>query len=251
MTFDHSEIYSLAHYYDLVNDFDDDVEFFIEYALEKGGKTLELACGTGRLTIPLAKGGVDITGIDISDEMLSLAKEKAFKEGLNIDFQKQNIIDFELGEKFNFIFCVHSSFSHVDGFDNVNAFFANVLKHLADDGIFVLQVFNPDFFFFTRNPNEQFPLKTFEDPFTKNIVSLEESSFYDDETQIHYIKWHFHQEGKEEQVVSWTHRVYYPQELEYILMFCGFEIVDKFGDFDESDFENDSDTQILVLRKRM
>ncbi len=199
MTFNHSEIYSLAQYYDLVNDFEDDVEFFVDFALEKGGKTLELACGTGRITIPLAKNGVNITGIDVSEEMLSLAKEKALKEGANIDFQKQNMINFKLDEKFDFIFCIHNSFSHVDGFEDVNTFFENVKNHLTDDGTFILQVFNPDFFFFTRNPNEQFPLKSFIDPKTQKVVELEESSFYDDETQIHFMKWHFKQEGKKEQ----------------------------------------------------
>lgn len=251
MTFNHSEIYSLAQYYDLVNDFEDDVEFFVDFALEKGGKTLELACGTGRMTIPLAKNGVNITGIDVSEEMLSLAKEKALKEGANIDFQKQNMINFKLDEKFDFIFCIHNSFSHVDGFEDVNTFFENVKNHLTDDGTFILQVFNPDFFFFTRNPNEQFPLKSFIDPKTQKVVELEESSFYDDETQIHFMKWHFKQEGKKEQTINWSQRVYYPQELEYIVQFCGFEIVNKFGDFDESEFANDSETQILVLKKRV
>ena len=42
---------------------------------------LELACGTGNLTIPLTKKNYDIAGIDISDEMLSVAREKAEKEG--------------------------------------------------------------------------------------------------------------------------------------------------------------------------
>ncbi len=243
-------IYKKAHYYDCINDFDFDVDFFIDFAQKQGGNVLELACGTGRLTIPLAKEGVKITGIDNAEEMIALAEEKATKLGLNVDFHLKDLLDFDLNEKFNFIFCVHNSFSHIDGFENVKQFFSNVSEHLEDDGTFILQVFNPDFFFFTRDPNDKFPLKTFKDPFSDKIISLSENSFYDEETQINYLKWFFEKEGEEESIENWSQRVYYPKELEYIVQFCGFEIVDKFGDFDFTPFENDSETQILVLKKK-
>ena len=244
------DIYKKAHYYDCINDFDFDVDFFIDFAQKQGGNVLELACGTGRLTIPLAKEGVKITGIDNAEEMIALAEEKATKLGLNVDFHLKDLLDFDLNEKFNFIFCVHNSFSHIDGFENVKQFFSNVSEHLEDDGTFILQVFNPDFFFFTRDPNDKFPLKTFKDPFSDKIISLSENSFYDEETQINYLKWFFEKEGEEESIENWSQRVYYPKELEYIVQFCGFEIVDKFGDFDFTPFENDSETQILVLKKK-
>ena len=59
---------------------------------------LELACGTGNLTIPLTKKNYDIAGIDISDEMLSGAREKAEKEGIELVLLQQDIeeLDFEL-----------------------------------------------------------------------------------------------------------------------------------------------------------
>lgn len=244
-----NDIYRLAHYYDAINDFDFDVEFFQEYTELLGNRCLELACGTGRVAIPLAKAGLHVTGIDNSKEMLELAEQKAQKEGLDIKLIEADMSNFELNEQFPFIFCVHNSFSHIDGFENVKAFFEQVKKHLTDDGTFILQVFNPDFFFFTRNPNDKFPLKTFKDPFSDKIVSLSENSFYDEQTQINYLKWFFEKEGEEEVVENFSQRVYYPQELDYIVQFCGFDILDKLGDFDYSSFENDSETQILILKK--
>ncbi|MGB1019075.1 MAG: hypothetical protein ACPGVH_08385, partial [Chitinophagales bacterium] len=138
----------------------------------------------------------------------------------------------------------------IDGFENVKQFFKNVSNHLEDDGRFILQVFNPDFFFFTRDPNDKFPLKTFKDPFSDKMISLLENSFYDEESQINYLKWFFQKEGEEEVIENWSQRVYYPKELEYIVQFCGFEIENKYGDFDFTPFENDSETQILVLKKK-
>jgi len=249
MNFDHSEIYSLAKHYDKINDFDFDIPFYKKFALKQKGKILELGCGTGRVILPLLKDNFEIIGIDASEEMLQEAKEKASKENLNINVLKQDIVYFELKDKFDLILCVHNSFSHINGIENVKTFFENVKKHLTKDGLFILQVFNPDFYFFTRNPNEKHPLKTYQDPYSDQIVELLENNFYDDESQINYIKWFF-KTGKNETVVSFNQRVYFPQELDYIVQFCGFEIVDKFGDFEVTPFEEHPDTQILVLRER-
>ena len=68
-----------------LNNFNHDVPFYLEMAKSFGEKTLELACGTGRITLPLAKQGIDIVGIDISNGMISEAKEKAQKQNLNVE----------------------------------------------------------------------------------------------------------------------------------------------------------------------
>ena len=62
----------------------DQLNFYHRQVARYGEPVLELACGSGRLTIPLAKEGVNITGVDISEDMLALAKSKASKDGVNI-----------------------------------------------------------------------------------------------------------------------------------------------------------------------
>jgi SAM-dependent methyltransferase len=245
MSFDHKEIYSLAKHYDRINDFDFDIPFYQKHAA--GKKVLELGCGTGRVCIPLAKAGTDITGIDVSDEMLEEAKLKAKNEKLAIDFQKEDIIHFQLEEKFDLILCIHNSFSHVNGLENLRLFFDSVKRNLTNDGTFILQVFNPDFYFFTRDPEEKYPLKTYQDPYSDEMVELLENNYYDDESQINYMKWYF-QIGDKEIVKSFNQRVYFPQELDYLVQLFGFEIVDKFGDFEETPFVDLPDTQVLVLK---
>ena len=245
MSFDHKEIYSLAKHYDRINDFDFDIPFYKKYA--EGKKVLELGCGTGRVCLPLAKAGTDITGIDVSDEMLEEAKLKAKNEKLAIDFQKEDIIHFQSEEKFHLILCIHNSFSHVNGLENLRSFFDSVKRNLTNDGTFILQVFNPDFYFFTRDPEEKYPLKTYQDPYSDEMVELLENNYYDDESQINYMKWYF-QIGDKEIVKSFNQRVYFPQELDYLVQLFGFEIVDKFGDFEETPFVDMPDTQVLVLK---
>ena len=78
-------------YDELMNDVDYDkwVEYIEELIKREDAKVkniLELACGTGNVTIPLAKKEYDIAAIDISAEMLSVAKEKAEKQGIELPF---------------------------------------------------------------------------------------------------------------------------------------------------------------------
>src|SRR5262252_8922282 len=78
-------------------------KFYLEEA-QKGGPVLELACGSGRLTIPIAKSGVDITGADLSPTMLATARDKAAAAGAKIEFIQSDMCDFALPKRFSLIF---------------------------------------------------------------------------------------------------------------------------------------------------
>lgn len=78
---DVDHIYFNGRYYDYqYKDFNEDIPFWIKQARKYGEPVLELACGTGRITIPIAKEGIKIVGLDISQPMLAEAKKKAQKE---------------------------------------------------------------------------------------------------------------------------------------------------------------------------
>ncbi len=63
------------------------------FKVQKGMKVLDIGCGTGNFSIKLAKMGCEVIGIDISEEMLKVAKDKAKKEGLNIKFYNMDVYD--------------------------------------------------------------------------------------------------------------------------------------------------------------
>jgi 2-polyprenyl-3-methyl-5-hydroxy-6-metoxy-1,4-benzoquinol methylase len=72
---DGSEVYWDGRHYDAFNQpYQDDLKFYLAEARKARGPVLELACGTGRLTIPLRKKGVDITGLDLAAPMLEVAR---------------------------------------------------------------------------------------------------------------------------------------------------------------------------------
>ncbi|HEY7794969.1 MAG TPA: class I SAM-dependent methyltransferase [Gaiellaceae bacterium] len=60
----------------------EDVEFYVEEAVASGGPVVELACGTGRIAVPIAKAGIRLIGVDGSAGMLEVAREYARVEGV-------------------------------------------------------------------------------------------------------------------------------------------------------------------------
>ena len=65
----------------------EDVEFYVEEALASGGPVVELACGTGRISVPVAKAGIRVIGVDASQRMLAVAREYAAAEGVELELQ--------------------------------------------------------------------------------------------------------------------------------------------------------------------
>jgi len=75
--------------------------------LPKGSRILDMGCGSGNFSVKLARLGYEVVGIDLSKEMLSLAKEKARKEGLSIEFHEMNVYDLKFDdESFDGVFSV-------------------------------------------------------------------------------------------------------------------------------------------------
>ena len=93
-----------ANIYDGLNTFLSDLQFYKKWLPKnKEAEILELCCGTGRLTIPIAKDGYSICGVDYTPSMLEQAKMKAIEAELVIDFIEADIRMLDLQEKFDLI----------------------------------------------------------------------------------------------------------------------------------------------------
>ena len=87
---------------------------FLKKHISKSQKILDLACGYGRLTIPLSKQGYNIEGIDIASNLIENAKKNALKENLKIKFKVGNMCDLPYKtNSFDIVFCMWSSFNHL------------------------------------------------------------------------------------------------------------------------------------------
>ena len=236
-----------ADIYDGLNKFLSDLEFYKKWLPKnKEAKILELCCGTGRLTIPIAKDGYDIKGVDYTSSMLERAKEKALQAGLKIDFIEADIRGLDLGEKFDFIFIPFNSIHHLykneDLFDALKV----VRNHLKEKGLFLLDCFNPNIQYIVENERKQQVITEYTTNDGRKVL-IKQSMHYESASQINRIKWQYFIDDKFHSIQNMDMRLFFPQELNSYLKQIGFNIIHKFGDFTGGDFDDSSEKQIYIL----
>ena len=236
--------------YDLENEeFEPDGPFFLELAKKLGGPTLELGCGTGRVTIPLAQNGVDITGLDAVLDMIEYAKQKA--KDLPIHWIVADIRSYRLDQKFRLIFETGCVFQHLLERHDQEAFFARAMEHLDKDGQFVLNLIFPhsDLLDNVETEKEWF---TYPHP-DGSIVRVSGTEYYDPIRQVKvetaYRRWSDVNRNEIVRVAPLSLRYIFPQEMEALLHYNGFKIIDRFGNCDGSGLTEKSPRLIYVCRK--
>ena len=249
---DHASVYSDAQRYDLVMGAyasDGVLNFYRQQAAHYGEPVLELACGTGRLTIPLALQGVNITGLDLSMEMLEEARVKAAKRGANIRFIQGDIRNFDLGERFGLIFIAAQSLSHLHTREELENCFSCVRKHLAEDGRFLIELFNSSVRMLAREPGRRYHVGQYEGSESGSRVFVTEEVRYDAASQVNHAKWIFKNEGSDrETILLFEMRQYFPQEIDALLWYNDFLVEHKYGSYDETEFTSESPKQLIICR---
>jgi SAM-dependent methyltransferase len=245
--------------YDRADAGDTGVAFYCALAREAGGSVLELACGTGRVTIPIAKLGFPVTGLDIVPGMLAQAKRKSID--LPVRWVEGDARIFELGEHFRLIFLTGNAFQAFVTNAEQAAVLQRVHAHLDDQGLFAFETRNPLF------PN----VKTREGLFVTLETRDEEISWpsyinanghevhttttqaYDHVAQIVHLtgtrRWRAG-EHEHTQVTRTALRYTFPQELAALLHCNGFSILRQYGDWNEEPLTATSPSIISVCRKR-
>jgi SAM-dependent methyltransferase len=137
---------AVAKYYDLAPHHPDDIPFYIARVLRQDARVLELGCGTGRVSIPLAQHCALLHGIDHSESMLAACRGKVQRAGIKPDraqFSHGDISDFDLGEKFDLIIAPFRVIQNLETDDQLQGLFECVRRHLSPSGRCVLNVFRP------------------------------------------------------------------------------------------------------------
>jgi SAM-dependent methyltransferase len=249
-----------AEFYDACYSDRSDVGFFVDLSREANGRTPELGCGTGRVLIPAAEAGCQITGLDASSFMLDKCREKVAllpKDAQRrIKLVRGDMAQFDLGERFALVTMPFRPFQHIIAIDDQKSCLSGVNRHLDSGGGLVFDVFNPSLprLFDPRyhteqelTPEQQLPdgrrLRR-----AHRVAAYHRAEQYNEVEIIHYVT---HPDGRiERDVWSFPMRYFFRYELEHLLDLCGFRVVELLGDFDRSEFEADSPEMIFVAEKR-
>ncbi|HMA54884.1 MAG TPA: class I SAM-dependent methyltransferase [Acidobacteriota bacterium] len=136
--------YEAPELYDLLFDsLDFDVPYWVETARTAGGPVLEIACGTGRILLPIRKAGIEAEGIDSSPAMIRRLNDKAGAETISVRAEVADMRAFEMGRRYRRIFCAFNGFAHCETIEDQLACLRASLRHLEPGGAFVLHMSYP------------------------------------------------------------------------------------------------------------
>jgi SAM-dependent methyltransferase len=249
-----------ARYYDDdYRHYRDDVDAILalaaEMSQELGGPVLELGCGTGRLLLPLAQAGFQVTGVDISPALLALAQHKLAQSGLavQVTLVQDDLRHFALPRHdFGFAFCTSNTLMHLTTPVDQQAVLANAASHLRPGGLLLVDLFHPDVARLIEvhglielagqwQTAEGGQVLKWSVRMLDLAAQLQETVFIYDET--------LPSGATQRTVCPFTLRYLWRNEAELMLAAAGFEVEAIWGDFDGNPYDNGSEHLILLATK--
>ncbi|MFC1731891.1 class I SAM-dependent methyltransferase [candidate division KSB1 bacterium] len=253
-----TEYDGLAKYYDTEwRNLKQDIEFLRDEAKKREGPVLELACGTGRIMLPLARDGHEVWGIDNSEKMLTILDRKVndldAELAGRLHYSAQDMRDFSFDRKFNLIIIPFNSFLLLTERSDFDICLKNCYNHLQPGGTFIVDIFSPNFELCAiKEPKIQF-LQHFYDPATNKVVVQWEYAKRDMAKQLIDIDFLYEEYDRNGEVEQHTRNIkmslIFRYEMRYLLEKSGFIVEQEFGDYDRSEIAAVSPQLIYIAKK--
>ena len=240
----------LSDLYDVEYTHDYDLPFWLSLAEREAGPVIEWGAGTGRIAVPLAAAGHDVTAVELSGEMVELGKGK----GESVGWVVNDMRGLSLGRRYGLAICAFNSFLCLKIVDDALAFLRNAHVHLVPGGLLGIEVsaFSPEELV---DPPGGPALRH---DFTRDLPNgrLERFSVsrYDSATQVmemHLFYERYDASGTLEnrKAHDLTIRITNRDELRLMLQTAGFEVEAVYGGFEGEPFTSTSDHLVVLARK--
>ena len=231
-----------------------DIPFYVEEAVAVGGPVLELGCGTGRVTIPIAEAGVDIVGLDSSPAMLAVARSKIAGHpewGGSLSLVQGDMRDFSMGQRFDLVIIPFRGFLALMTVEDQMRTLENIKRHLTPAGKLVFNVFVPDMAILVQEGDAPQHFRDVTDSRTGAHLVLWNQSSFDNFNQIISTRT-IVEELDDEGVVSrrlyrdFQLRYVHRWEMHHLLQACGYRVLDLYGGFNRCPFDEFSAEMVWV-----
>lgn len=209
------------------------------------GITLDLACGTGTLTLELKQRGIDIYGIDASCEMLSIAQQKAFENGQNIMFICQKMQSLDLYGTIDTCICTLDSINHLTSSADVQKTFDRISMFMNPDGLFV----------FDANTVYKHKYVLGDNCYiydTEKVFCAWQNNYNEKNNKVMITLDFFEPDGKlyRRSSEQFSERAYTRSEMAEMLTKAGFELESVYDDISFEAPKQNSEREIYVARKK-
>lgn len=251
-----------ADFYDHVELYQErpDIDFYTALAVRHGGPVLELGCGTGRVLLPTARAGVEITGLDLSASMLAVCRSKLAQEPPEVQSRVRlhhaDMRSFDLGRRFGLVTIPFRSFQHLLTVEGQMACLACAHRHLEPGGTLALDVFNPSL---RRLVDPKYLQESdYDQPFAmadgRSVVRRDRNASVDLVNQVIHVEFIYyvtHPDGRQERLVDpFPLRYFFRYEVEHLLVRAGFEVEAVYGDFDRSPVSPAAASELVFVARR-
>jgi 2-polyprenyl-3-methyl-5-hydroxy-6-metoxy-1,4-benzoquinol methylase len=243
-------LYRDGRYYDLeFEGWSHDIPFYTSLVEARPGAVLDLGCGTGRITIPLAKLNVPVVGLDLMPSMLEQAKRNGMQAGVQVEWIQGDMTSYNLGKQFEWVFLPFNSMQHLHKWEDLRATLSNIKRHLHSDGAFAFDVVNPFFPDLTSDFSLPKKVKEFDDPDGKGRVKIYARFAYDKKARIARTKLSYsigqNENVREEEIVL---NCFDPDELVQFLTQNGFKVAEKYGSYAKAPFTQAAKELVIVCK---
>ncbi len=255
--------YSLtAELYDYVVPYRErpDVDFFVQAARESGGPVLEVGSGTGRILIPTARAGIEITGLDLSPDMLAVCRRHLAEEPeevrSRIRLVEADMRAFGLPQTFRLATLPFRPFQHLLTVEDQLACLACIHRLLGAGGRLILDIFNP---WLESLAKQNFGEETAEEPeFTlpdgRKVIRRHKMVSRDVFNQVNHVEMIYyvtHPDGRQERLVQpLAMRYFFRYEAEHLLARCGFAVEQVYADYDKSPYGSKYPGELIFVAKK-
>lgn len=200
------------------------------------GRALELGIGTGRIALPLASKGVNVSGIDAAPSMIERLKAKKGSDRINV--QQGSFADVAIDGQFDLVYVVFNTFFALDSQEEQVRCFRNVVSRLTNKGCFVIEAFVPDLKRFTggqvnwatKVTEERVELDTGQvDSVAQRVVS-QKVVITDGNVRLYPIQIRY----------AW------PAEIDLMAQLAGMRLRERWSNWQRTPFESDSGKHISI-----
>lgn len=219
-----------------------------EISFNKELKILDIGCGTGRHSIELAKRGYNLTGIDLSENMLCAAKEKAKLQNLSVDFQLQDARELTFRNEFDLVIMLCEGGFPLMETDEMNfQILQNAANALKNSGKFIFTTLNGLFPLF-HSIKESMDSETKEGNATYHNNTFDLMTFRDFNTTV------LDDDEGNHLELECNERYYVPSEITWLLKSLKFNKIEifgaKMGAFSRNDQITTNDFEMLVIAEK-
>lgn len=243
--------------YDLeYTDHTEDIAYYTRLASRSPGPILELGCGTGRLTLPMARAGAHVDGLDLARPMLEGLRLKLGAEPATI----QARVRFWEGDfrappdhtrtDYAWVVWPFNALHHCTGPDDVRATLGAARDRLVPGGGIALDVYLPDRELYDRDPARTYEHRIFRDPRTGRPLHTWEQGWWDEATLTHHVVYTYRDPSGGEDRAHLQLRMFEHAELVALFHEAGFRIAFSAEDFAGRPLRAGSLKWVVQLRSR-